>query len=82
MTTEAENRMKVLNHFSPIPLISTGQPSTLGTYKELAVFFGPKAEAFIDKKIAEATKGKDEEVIAEETQMLYLLANIGAETDD
>ena len=56
--------------------ISTGEPSTLGTYKKMCILFGAKAEAFIQKKIDEAPKGEDEEVIADERQMLQLLASM------
>lgn len=57
-------------------MLSTGDPSTLGTYKKLCVLFGKKAEDFIQKKIDEAPKGEDEEVIADERQMLQLLASM------
>lgn len=57
-------------------VISTGQPSTLGTYKQLAVIFGPKAVAFIEKQIKESPHGEDEEVIADERQVLMLLASM------
>ena len=56
--------------------ISTGEPSTLGTYKKIAKFFSSEAETFIDNKIAEHENGENEEVIADERQMLYLLANL------
>lgn len=35
----------------------------------------PQAK-FLDKKIAESPNGRDEEVIAEESQMLYVLATL------
>jgi len=54
----------------------TGEDSTLGTYLKVAKIFGPKAEAFIKKKIAESPNGDKEEVIAAESQMLMLLALI------
>ena len=57
-------------------IISTGQPSTLGTYKELAHIFGPKAVAFIQNKIDESPDGENEEVIADERQMLILFASM------
>jgi hypothetical protein len=56
--------------------ISTGQDSTLGTYLGIAKVLGPKAEAFVQKKIDEHEKGAEEEVITEESQMLYLLSQI------
>ena len=58
--------------------ISTGEPSTLGTYLKIAPFIGgDTAVKFIEDKIAESKNGADEEVIADERQMLYLLANMG-----
>ena len=56
--------------------LSTGQPSTLGTYKQLAKIFGPKAEAFIQEKIDNSPNGEDEEVLAHESQMLALLESM------
>ncbi len=56
--------------------LSTGQPSTLGTYKELAKIFGPKAVKFIQDKIDESPNGEKEEVEADETQMLTLLGSL------
>ena len=55
--------------------LSTGQDSTLGTYKKFAVVFGPKAVAFIQEKIDEAPNKENEEVITDESQMLFLLAS-------
>ena len=54
--------------------ISTGQPSTVGTYFGISRFFGEKAQAFMQEYMDKS--GPDEEIIAEESQMLYLLANI------
>ena len=59
--------------------LSTGQDSTLGTYRSWAKLFGKGAEDFIDAKIAETPKGEDEEVLADETQMLILMASMVAE---
>ena len=59
-------------------MLSIGMPSTLGSYKALcdAVFGPDSAQArFINDKIA--TQGVDEEVIADESQMLYLLMSLG-----
>ena len=61
--------------------ISTGDPSTLGTYKKFAVIFGPKAEEFIQKQIDESPHGEDEEVIADESQMLILLSSFLSKGD-
>ena len=57
-------------------MLSTGQPSTLGTYKQLAGIFGPLAVEFIQKKIDEHPKGEEEEVLADESQMMVLLASM------
>jgi hypothetical protein len=57
--------------------MSTGDDATLGNYRKFAdLLVGPKAVAFIDKKIAESPNGADEEVIADERQMIQLLASI------
>lgn len=47
---------------------------TLKEYREMAKLLFPGAVAFLDKKIAE--QGEDEEVIAHESQMILLLADI------
>lgn len=57
--------------------ISTGEDSTLKTYRKIAEVIGEKAVEFIDKKISASKNGEDEEVIVEESQMLYLLSHIG-----
>lgn len=59
--------------------LSDGSPATLATYRRIAVFFSSEAVAFIDKKIEESPNGEQEEVLADERQMLYLLANIKGE---
>ena len=56
--------------------LSTGQPSTLGSYKKLAKIFGPTAVKFIQNKIDESPNGEKEEVLADETQMLALLGSM------
>ena len=56
--------------------ISTGEPATLKTYRNIALALGGKdsrAVKFFDDKIANATDGEDAEVIAHETQMMYLI---------
>lgn len=56
--------------------LSTGQDSTLGEYLKLSTaFFGAESKAtqFIQNKIANSPNGANEEVIADESQMLYLL---------
>ena len=61
-----------------VPRLSTGEPSTLGTYLRMAkaVAPGSKFEKFIQDKINQSSNGKREIVIAAETQMLYLLGQM------
>ncbi len=61
--------------------LSTGQPSTLGTYRQLSlVFFGQESAVikFLDDKIAKEKDGAEAEVVADEGQMIYLLSTIHA----
>jgi len=54
--------------------LSTGQDATLGNYRKMAaIFFGVSSKAiqWLDDKIAE--QGEDEEVIADEGQVLQVL---------
>ena len=65
--------------------LSTGMPSTLGSYLKLCnMFFGEESvqTKFILEKIASSPNGANEEVIAEESQMMYLLFNLPAEGSD
>ena len=57
-------------------VISTGEPSTLKTYLKIATLFGEGPKKFIENKIKEARNGEDEEVLADERQMLVLLASM------
>jgi hypothetical protein len=60
-------------------------PSTLGSYLKLSeIFFGPESvqAQFIREKIASSPNGEDEEVIAEESQMMYLLASLPLKDTD
>lgn len=65
--------------------LSTGQASTLGNYLNLTkMFFGETSPAvkFLQDKIDKSPMGAEEEVIADESQMLHLLVtthNNGAE---
>lgn len=62
--------------------LSTGMPSTLGSYLTICnMFFGEESvqAKFIREKIASNPNGADEEVIAEESQMMYLLFNLPPE---
>lgn len=55
--------------------ISTGEPSTLSTYLKLARLLLPDSVPFLEDKIASSPNGADEEVIADERQMMVLLAS-------
>jgi hypothetical protein len=60
-------------------MLSIGLPSTLGSYLALcdSVFGeGSVQSKFIQGKIDSHENGADEEVIADESQMLYLLGNM------
>jgi len=50
-------------------------PETLGEYRKICTLLGEdnKAVQFLDKKIAESTKGEDEVVIVADSQMRMLL---------
>lgn len=59
--------------------LSTGDDSTLGNYLSIAkVFFGKDSgpAKWLEQKISEAPNGADEEVIAPESQMIYLLGTM------
>ncbi len=59
--------------------LSTGQPSTLGSYLDMCdLVFGldSKQSKFIMEEIAKTPNGKNEEVIAAESQMMYLLLSL------
>lgn len=59
--------------------LSTGMDSTLGSYLKLCLaFFGEESPQvkFIMDKIATSPDGANEEVITEESQMMYLLFNL------
>ena len=65
--------------------LSTGQDSTLATYLKLcSIVFGKDSQQvkFIMDKIAVSPNGANEEVIAEESQMMYLLVNLPPEGSD
>lgn len=60
-------------------MLSTGQESTLANYLILATgFFGEDSGAvkFLRDKIAASPNGPDEEVLADEAQMVLLLSNL------
>ena len=57
-----------------IPTISTGQPSTLATYRQFAVALFPKALPMLDARIEKY--GPGEVVVQDERQMLYLFGQI------
>lgn len=63
--------------------ISTGKPSTLKTYYDIAVALfgeGSKPAEFLADKAAE--QGWDEEVVADERQMIYLIGTMGTSADN
>lgn len=55
---------------------SDGSDATLATLRQWAGLFGPKAEAFVDQKIAESPNGEEEEVLADESQLIMLLSSM------
>ena len=64
--------------------ISTGESSTLKTYRNIAAILKGSTSAavrFIDKKIADSPNGENEEVLSDEGQMLYLLMNVRDEQE-
>lgn len=59
--------------------LSTGADSTLGEYRKLAAtFFGAdsKAVTFLDGKIKDSPNGENEEVLADEGQMMHLFMSL------
>lgn len=59
--------------------ISTGEPNTLKTWRKIALALGgedSRAVKFFDEKIASSPHGEDEKVIADETQVLYLITQM------
>lgn len=63
-----------LPHELETPVLSTGMPSNLRSYRLLAQLIGEKAVAFIDRKIEQSPHGELEPVLADEYQMIQLLA--------
>jgi hypothetical protein len=55
---------------------SDGSDATLGTLAKWAPLFGPQAEAYVAAKIAASPLGANEEVIADESQILLLFASM------
>jgi hypothetical protein len=52
---------------------------TLGYHRDMSkAFFGENSEAtkFLDKKIAESPRGRDELVLADETQLVHVLIEL------
>lgn len=61
--------------------LSTGDDATLGSHRKLAaIAFGEdsKAVKFLDKLISDSPNGENEEAVADEGQMIYVLARIHA----
>jgi hypothetical protein len=54
-------------------------PRTLGDYRDFCALLGEqgaRATSFFDTKIAESKKGREEEVIAAESQMFFLISSL------
>ncbi len=61
------------------PNLSTGQPSTLGAYHDLcSALFGKESgpAVYFAKQIADHDKGRDEPVLAAESQMMFLVQSM------
>ena len=61
--------------------ISTGEPSNLETYRNIALALSlqnenSKAVKFFDKKIKESPNKKKEEVIADEREVIHLILTL------
>jgi len=59
--------------------ISTGEPNTLKTWRKIALVLGgedSRVVNFFDEKIANSPHGEDEEVLADETQVLFLISQM------
>ncbi len=59
--------------------ISTGDNATLGNYRKLtSLFFGEtsKPTKFLDDKIKESPNEENEEVLAPESQMMFIFAEL------
>jgi hypothetical protein len=59
--------------------LSTGQDSTLGNYKKLAAaVFGEDSQSvkFLDEEILKSSHGEYEEVLVDESQMVFALAHM------
>lgn len=74
MPSEREREQTKETKVSENPPISTGQPSTLGTYIGIAKVAFPKAVPMLQSRIDKF--GEDEQVLQDERQMLYLFAQI------
>lgn len=63
--------------------LSIGLDSNLGAYLKLCnIFFGEESvqSRFVSRQIAKSPNGADEEVIADESQMMFLLVNLKDDT--
>jgi hypothetical protein len=63
-----------------VPKISSGDPSTLKTYRRIALALTGSEESeavkFFDKKIKESLNGEDEVVIQAESQVMFLIGSM------
>jgi hypothetical protein len=79
-TASQNHKIASFNNFPQLKMtskISTGESSTLGTYRKIsAVLTGENSPAtkMLDDRIAK--EGEDAEVIAAESQMIYLIVNM------
>jgi len=55
---------------------SDGSDANLETLSKWAKIFGSKAEDYVNKKIKESPQGAKEEVLADESQIIYLLSSM------
>lgn len=56
------------------------QIKTLKDMREVAPMFGPVAVQFVEDKILESPAGEDEEVVADDTQVMFLLLSLNDES--
>jgi hypothetical protein len=57
----------------------TDKPKTLGHYRDLLIVIAgadSKAVEYLDKVIARHPRGRDEPVVADESQMLHMLGSM------
>lgn len=63
----------------------TREFKTLGVYRAVCVVLageGSRAVKYFDDKIQQSPKGQDEEIIADESQMMFLIASLIKDKED